>query len=201
MNFIIETLSKIPTQIPLHHTSPYTLLIAVLLSAQCTDARVNLVTPHLFKKAKTPEEMIQLPVSEISQIIHSCGFFKKKAQAIWDLSKILCDEYQGKVPASEEELIKLPGVGRKTASVVLAQAFQIPAFPVDTHIHRCAKRWGLSNGKTVEQTERDLKKIFPKSLWIDLHLQMILYARAHCPARGHKLENCPICQWIKKRDF
>lgn len=190
---ILDTLFPNPP-IPLHYTNNYTLLIAVLLSAQCTDERVNKVTKHLFAKASTPEEMILIPVEEIENIIKPCGLYKNKAKAISSLSHILIEKFQGKVPSSLEDLESLPGVGHKTASVVLAQGFSIPAFPVDTHIHRCAKRWGLSNGKNVEQTEKDLKKLFPKKTWILLHLQIIYYARAYCPAKGHNLETCPICQ-------
>lgn len=183
--------------IPLNHENSYTLLIAVLLSAQCTDERVNKVTPALFDKAKSPEEMIKLSPKEIEEIIRTCGLAPRKSQAIWELSKILIEKHQGKVPNSFEELEALPGVGHKTASVVMAQAFSVPAFPVDTHIHRCAKRWGLSNGKSVVQTERDLKKLFPKELWNDLHLQMIYFARMYCPAKKHDPTNCPICSTIK----
>ncbi len=191
---ILEELFPNP-QIPLKHKDSYTLLIAVLLSAQCTDARVNLITPKLFAKASTPKKMIRLPPEEIEEIIRPCGLSKAKSRAIWKLSQDLIEHHKGKVPASFEELEKLPGVGHKTASVVMAQAFQKPAFPVDTHIHRCAKRWGLSSGKNVKQTETDLKKLFPKNKWIKLHLQIILYARKYCPARNHK--ECPICHFIK----
>jgi endonuclease III len=180
--------------IPLKHTSPYTLLIAVLLSAQCTDARVNLITPTLFAKANTPEEMVKLSIAEIEVIIRPCGLSNTKAKAIWNLSQKILQEHDGKVPQSLDELEKLPGVGHKTASVVVSQAFHLPAFPVDTHIHRCARRWGLSKGKTVVQTEKDLKALFPKKDWNKLHLQIIYYARKYCPARGHKKENCPICK-------
>jgi len=179
--------------IPLKHNSPYTLLIAVLLSAQCTDARVNLVTPLLFEKADTPEAMIKLSYNEIQEIIRTCGLSERKAKAIKDLSQILIEQYQGNVPNTLDALEKLPGVGHKTASVVIAQAFGQDAFPVDTHIHRLAKRWGLSSAKNVEITERDLKKLFPKKDWIRLHLQMIYYARRYCPARGHEVAKCPIC--------
>jgi endonuclease-3 len=180
-------------EIPLAHTDPYTLLVAVLLSAQCTDKRVNQVTPRLFAKAATPAAMILLSVEEIQACIKPCGLSNTKARAIWNLSKIILDKHKGKVPRTFEALEELPGVGHKTASVVMAQAFNIPAFPVDTHIHRCAKRWGLSSGKNVVQTERDLKRLFPKSSWNKLHLQIILYARAYCPAVAHKLGECPIC--------
>lgn len=183
-------------KIPLQHSSPYTLLIAVLLSAQCTDARVNQITPKLFAKAHTPEEMIQLSPEEIEAIIRPCGLSRVKARAIWRLSEKILNEHQGQVPSNLADLEALPGVGHKTASVVLIQAFHKSAFPVDTHIHRCAKRWGLSNGKSVEQTERDLKKLFPKKTWSRVHLQIIYYARRFCPARGHQKEHCPICQQL-----
>lgn len=180
--------------IPLHHHDAYTLLIAVLLSAQCTDARVNLVTPLLFKKAKTPQQMICLEVKEIEEIIRPCGLGPKKSRAIKELSEMIIERHDGKVPSSFEELEELPGVGHKTASVVMSQAFGEPAFPVDTHIHRCAKRWGLSSGKSVEKTEEDLKRLFPRSSWNRLHLQMIYFAREYCPARNHDAEKCPICR-------
>jgi endonuclease III len=185
-------------EIPLQHTDPYTLLIAVLLSAQSTDSRVNQVTPVLFAKASSPEEMVQLSQEEIRTVIRSCGLSPTKSRAIWQLSKQLIEKHHGKVPKSFEELEDLPGVGHKTASVVMSQAFGIPAFPVDTHIHRCAKRWKLSSGKNVKQTEADLKKLFPKKDWNRLHLQMILFARKYCPARGHK-DSCPICHEIRER--
>lgn len=180
--------------IPLHYKDAYTLLIAVLLSAQCTDARVNLVTPHLFAKADTPQKMAQLSVAEIQEIIRTCGLSTRKAPAIRKLSEILLEKHGGKVPESFEELEELPGVGHKTASVIMAQAFHVPAFPVDTHIHRCAKRWGLSSGKTVVETEQDLKKAFPKALWNKLHLQIIYFARQYCTAKAHKEALCPICK-------
>ena len=181
--------------IPLEHNNPYTLLIAVLLSAQCTDARVNTVTPLLFKKASTPEKMILLPVSTIEDIIRPCGLAPKKSKAISELSRIIIEEHGGKVPCSFEALEELPGVGHKTASVVMSQAFNEPAFPVDTHIHRCARRWGLSDGKNVKKTEADLKKIFDKSDWNRLHLQIIYFAREYCQARKHVVKDCPICSW------
>lgn len=180
-------------EVPLNHTDPYTLLIAVLLSAQCTDVRVNSVTPHLFAIASDPYAMILLSPQEIEEIIRPCGLYRTKAKAIWNLSKKLIEKYEGKVPSSLEELESLPGVGHKTASVVMAQAFHKPAFPVDTHIHRCAKRWGLSQGKTVAQIEEDLKKLFPKKSWNKLHLQIIYFARQYCPARAHQANLCPIC--------
>lgn len=182
--------------IPLKHVDKYTLLIAVLLSAQCTDARVNIITPLLFEKASTPQEMIKLSVTEIEEIIRPCGLGPRKARAIWELSKILIDKHQSEVPNTFEDLENLPGVGHKTASVVMAQGFGLPAFPVDTHIHRCAKRWGLSTGKNVEKTEADLKQLFPKKDWIRLHLQIIYFAREFCPARQHNLETCPICSCL-----
>lgn len=177
----------------LHHSSIYTLLIAVLLSARATDKKVNEITPILFKKANTPEKMIKLTIPEIEQLIRHIGLYKTKAKAIWNLSKILIEKYHGHVPKTFEELEELPGVGHKTASVVMAQGFHIPAFPVDTHIHRLAKRWGLSSGKNVKQTEKDLKELFPKKDWIKIHLQIILFGRTYCPARGHNKEKCPIC--------
>jgi endonuclease-3 len=183
-------------EIPLAHEDPYTLLIAVLLSAQCTDARVNLVTSILFAKAATPKEMVTLSIAEIAAIIRPCGLSNTKAKAIWNLSKILLEKYRGKVPCSFSALESLPGVGHKTASVVMVHAFHKPAFPVDTHIHRLAKRWGLSSGKNVVQTEKDLKALFPKKSWNKLHLQIIYFARKYCKARGHKKESCPICSKI-----
>lgn len=179
--------------VPLKHKDSYTLLIAVLLSAQCTDARVNVITPRLFEKASDPMAMVKLSVNEIEAIIRPCGLAPRKAKAILGLSHILLEKYSGQVPNTFEELEELPGVGHKTASVVMAQAFQQPAFPVDTHIHRCAKRWGLSQGKTVEQTERDLKNLFPKNSWTRLHLQIIYFAREFCQAKKHDAKLCPIC--------
>lgn len=182
--------------IPLKHTSHYTLLIAVLLSAQCTDKKVNEVTPKLFAKAKTAEQMTKLSTAQIQSIIRPCGLAPTKAKAIKKLSEILVKDYGGEIPRTIEELETLPGVGHKTASVIAIQALNIPAFPVDTHIHRCAKRWGLSNGKNVKQTEKDLMKLFPKSSWEKLHLQIIYYARQYCPAKKHKVEDCPICNTL-----
>lgn len=198
--FVQKTLQHLfpHPSIPLHHTSSYTLLIAVILSAQCTDARVNLVTPALFAKAKTPRAMVKLSLGEIEKLIHSCGFYKNKAKAIRNLSLQLIEKHGGKVPSTFEELEALPGVGHKTASVVMCQAFHKAAFPIDTHIHRCAKRWGLSTGKNVKQTEKDLKSLFPKRSWIKLHLQIIHYARKYCPARGHKKPECPICHGLDR---
>ena len=184
--------------IPLRHRDPFTLLVAVLLSAQTTDARVNLVTPALFARADTPEKMAKLSVQEIHDLIRTCGLAPAKAKALAGLSKILVEKHGGKVPRTFEELEALPGVGHKTASVVMAQAFGIPAFPVDTHIHRLAQRWGLSDGSSVERTERDLKKIFPEDAWIRLHLQIILFGREHCPALRHDASRCPICSWAAK---
>ena len=184
------------TPIPLKHKDPFTLLIAVLLSAQCTDKRVNEVTPALFAKADTPEKMQHLSPEEIAEIIKPCGLTNTKSKAIQSLSKILCEKHISQVPETFADLEALPGVGHKTASVVMSQAFGHPAFPVDTHIHRCAQRWGLSNGKNVVKTEEDLKKAFPKKLWNKLHLQIIYYARKFCPARGHITENCPICKEV-----
>lgn len=189
---ILDTLFPNP-EIPLAHTSPYTLLIAVLLSAQCTDARVNQVTPLLFAKAATPDAMLFLSIPEIAAIIRPCGLSNVKAKAIWNLSKILLEKHNGKVPASFASLEELPGVGHKTASVVMSQAFHKSAFPVDTHIHRCAKRWGLSSGKNVVETEKDLKRLIPKPLWNKVHLQIIYFARTYCPAKGHDPNRCPIC--------
>jgi endonuclease-3 len=179
--------------IPLQHKDPYTLLIAVLLSARCTDARVNQITPHLFALADTPKKMVQLTPKEIQAIIRPCGLSPSKSQAIWKLSKQLIEEHKGLVPPSFEKLEQLPGIGHKSASVIMSQAFHTPAFPVDTHIHRCAKRWGLSSGTSVTQTERDLKQLFPKKHWNKLHLQIIHFARAYCPARGHHPNKCPLC--------
>ncbi len=181
------------TPIPLDHKDPYTLLVAVLLSAQCTDARVNKVTPFLFEKADNPTEMIKLEVETIKGIIRPCGLSPRKSQAIWDLSNIILDKHDGKVPETFEDLEALPGVGHKTASVVMAQAFGVPAFPVDTHIHRLAHRWALSTGKNVDKTEADLKKLFPRETWNKLHLQIIFFGREYCPARGHDPKVCPIC--------
>lgn len=182
------------TPIPLDHRDPFTLLVAVLLSAQCTDARVNTVTPALFTLAATPEEMAEVPVEAIRDIIRPCGLSPRKSQAIRDLSQILVDRHGGRVPADFDALEALPGVGHKTASVVMAQAFGVPAFPVDTHIHRIAKRWKLTEGRNVEQTERDLKKLFPRDRWNALHLRIIFYGRAHCTARGCDGRRCLLCR-------
>lgn len=187
------------TPIPLVHKDAYSLLIAVLLSAQCTDKRVNQVTPALFAKAETPLQMTQLKPEQIKTIIRPCGLSGRKSAAIYNLSHILIDKHNSEVPQSFEDLEALPGVGHKTASVVMSQVFNVPAFPVDTHIHRLAYRWVLSNGKNVVQTEKDLKRLFPKDKWNKLHLQMIFYGREYCPARGHKTEKCPICQKYERR--
>jgi endonuclease-3 len=189
---ILDTLFPNPT-IPLKHKDPYTLLIAVLLSAQCTDERVNQITPKLFTLADTPQKMARLDPKKIEIIIRPCGLGPTKSRAIQKLSEDLIIKHQGLVPASFDALEELPGVGHKTASVVMAQAFNIPAFPVDTHILRCAHRWKLSKGKTPEQVESDLKMLFPKSTWIKRHLQIIYFARTYCPARGHNQKSCPIC--------
>jgi len=188
--YVIEELEKLypETPIPLNHSDAYTLLIAVLLSAQCTDERVNQITPKLFSKASTPSEMILLSVDEIREIIKPCGLSPRKSQAIFDLSHIILDKHQGEVPQTFEDLEAMPGVGHKTASVVMSQAFGFPAFPVDTHIHRLMTRWGLTSGKNVEETERDAKKLFREELWNKLHLQIIFYGREYSPARSPKLE-------------
>lgn len=187
--------------IPLRHEDPFTLLVAVLLSAQCTDARVNQVTPGLFAKAANAESMAQLPVRSILASIQSCGLAPTKANNLHRLAQTLVTQHAGRVPESFKALEALPGVGHKTASVVMSQGFGHPAFPVDTHIHRLASRWGLSNGRSVEQTERDLKRLYPQDAWNRLHLQMIYFGRAQCPARGHDLAHCEICSWAatKKR--
>ena len=181
------------TPVPLDHHDSYTLLIAVLLSAQCTDERVNKITPFLFAEADTPFAMAELDVDFIRSIIRPCGLSPRKSKAISELSKILIEKYAGEVPQSFEALGELPGVGHKTASVVMAQAFGVPAFPVDTHIHRLAHRWCLSTGKNVEKTEKDLKRLFPKETWNKLHLQIIFFGREYCPARAHDMKTCPIC--------
>lgn len=188
--YIVEELERLypETPIPLDHNDAYTLLIAVLLSAQCTDERVNKITPILFKRANNPYDMIKLSVDEIREIIRPCGLSPRKSQAIFDLSHLLINEHGGEVPASFEALERLPGVGHKTASVVMSQAFGVPAFPVDTHIHRLLTRWGITNGKNVEQTEKDAKKLFPRELWNKLHLQIIFYGREYSPARSPKKE-------------
>ena len=194
--YLLEKLDELfpDPPIPLDHSDTYTLLIAVLLSAQCTDIRVNQVTPLLFKRANTPVKMAKLTVSEIEEIIRPCGLAPRKSKAIFDLSKIILKKHGGCVPESFEALEELPGVGHKTASVVMSQAFGHPAFPVDTHIHRLAQQWGLTNGKSVVQTEKDLKRIFPKEKWNDLHIQIILYGRKYCQARKCDGMSCQFCQ-------
>ncbi len=200
---IIRILEEIYPEVPvpLEHYDPYTLLIAVLLSAQCTDERVNKITPLLFAQADNPYDMIKLSIEEIKQIIRPCGLSPMKSKAIWNLSKIIIEEHDGKVPQNFKDLEALPGVGHKTASVVMSQAFGEPAFPVDTHIHRLMYRWGLSNGKNVEQTEKDAKRLFPKEKWNKLHLQIIFYGREYCPARGFILDKCPITQKFGRKSF
>ena len=185
--------------IPLHHQDPYTLLVAVVLSAQCTDKKVNEIAPLLFRKARTPGQMVKLRVDEIEDIIRPCGLAPAKAKGIHGLSEILLEKYDGEVPDSIMALEALPSVGHKTASVVMVQAFGVPAFPVDTHIHRLAWRWTLSNGRNVEHTEADLKKLYPREKWADLHLQMIYFGREYCPAKCHDPRKCPICSVIGRR--
>jgi endonuclease-3 len=189
-NYIVTELEKLypETPVPLDHSDAYTLLIAVLLSAQCTDIRVNLVTPALFRLANNPFDMVKLRVEQIKEIIRPCGLSPRKSQAIFDLSQILIDKYQGEVPNEMHLLEELPGVGHKTASVVMSQAFGVPAFPVDTHIHRLLTRWGITSGKNVVVTEADAKKVFPRQLWNKLHLQIIFYGRVYSPARSPRLE-------------
>jgi len=198
VDFIIHQLESLypNPEIPLDHKDAYTMLISVLLSAQCTDKRVNLTTPHLFKKADTPQKMIKLSVKEIEDIVRPCGLAPAKSKAIHRLSEILLEKHKGEVPDTFEDLEHLPGVGHKTASVIMTQVFGKPAFPVDTHIHRLMHRWKLSNGKSVEQTERDAKRLFPENLWSKLHLQIIYFGREYCPARGHDVKRCPICSKI-----
>src|SRR5262245_41685965 len=195
---ILDELYPVPP-IPLAHQDSITLLVAVVLSAQCTDARVNAITPALFARARTPEAMGALTVRDIDRIVRPCGLSPTKAKNIRALSRLIVERHGGRVPDTFEELEALPGVGHKTASVVLAQAFGKPAFPVDTHIHRLAARWGLSTGRSVEHTERDLKRLFPESAWGDVHLQFIYFGRGHCPARGHDAAGCPICSWAAPR--
>ncbi len=197
---IIRILDKLypTTPIPLIHKDPFTLLVSVVLSAQCTDERVNKTTPILFNKADTPEKMLKMSVKQIEKIIRPCGLSPQKSKAIKGLSVLLVKKHNSEVPQNFLELEKLPGVGHKTASVVMSQAFGYPAFPVDTHIHRLAWRWGLSTGKNVEKTEKDLKRLFPEEKWNKLHLQIIFYGREFCPARGHKLESCIICSKFRR---
>lgn len=198
-NMLEELYPEIP--VPLDHETPFQLLIAVLMSAQTTDLKVNQVTPELFRQGPTPEKMASLEVAHIQSMIREVGLAPTKAKNIKRLSELLLERHDGEIPNTFEELEDLPGVGHKTAGVVLAQAFGIPAFPIDTHIHRLAARWGLSNGRNVEQTEKDLKAVFPKNSWNDLHLQIIFFGREYCPARYHDLSQCPICSWAatKKR--
>ena len=198
IKFIGEKLDELfpNPPIPLDHKDAYTMLVAVVLSAQCTDIRVNQVTKVLFKKADTPKKMVKLGIDNIAEIIKPCGFFNTKSVNIYNLSKALVEKFGSEVPRTFEELEALPGVGHKTASVVMSHIFKIPAFPVDTHIHRLAERWGLSDGSSVEQTEKDLKKVFPESEWEKRHLQIIYFGRTYCKARGHKPENCPICSVV-----
>ena len=195
-DFVLSRLRELypDPPIPLDHSDPYTLLVAVLLSAQCTDERVNQVTPGLFERARTPQAMVEIAVEEIRQIIRPCGLSPQKSKAIAGLSRILIEEHRGEVPEDIEALERLPGVGHKTASVVMAQAFGIPSFPVDTHIHRLSQRWGLTSGKNVVQTERDLRRLFPEESWNRRHLQMIFYGREFCTARGCDGRVCEICR-------
>jgi endonuclease-3 len=188
-------------EVPLHHKDAYTLLISVLLSAQCTDERVNKTTPSLFKLADNPFDMVKLSVEEIREIIKPCGLSPMKSKGIHGLSKILIEKYNGEVPNTFEALEELPAVGHKTASVVMTQWFGIPAFPVDTHIHRLAYRWGLTTGKNVEQTEKDLKRLIPEDKWNKVHLQIIYFGREFCPARGHNLQACPICSKYMRKEL
>lgn len=201
VQFVIDTLNKLYPQIPipLDHKDPYTLLIAVLLSAQSTDVRVNQITPLLFERADNPYDMIKLSVNEIREIIKPVGLSPMKSKGIYGLSKIIIEKHNGMVPKNYDDLEALPAVGHKTAAVVLSQAFGIPAFPVDTHIHRLMYRWNLSNGKNVKQTEKDAKRLFPKSLWNDLHLQIIWYGREYSPARGWKLDKDIITQTVGRK--
>ena len=201
--FVSATLAELypTTSIPLDHQDPYTLLVAVLLSAQCTDKKVNEISPLLFAKARTPQEMVKLSVEEIQDIIRPCGLSPMKSKGIHGLSRIILEEHGGNVPQDMAALERMPGVGHKTASVVMVQAFGVPAFPVDTHIHRLAWRWGLSTGKSVEQTEADLKKLFPKEEWADLHLRIIYFGREYCPAKGHDPVKCPICSVVGRKSL
>jgi endonuclease-3 len=199
-NYVAKNLAKLypETPIPLDHTDAFTLLIAVVLSAQCTDKKVNEVTPSLFRLASTPQQMALLKVEQVYQVIRQLGLAPQKSKALVGLAKMIMEKHQGHVPRTFEELEELPGVGHKTASVVMAQAFGVPAFPVDTHIHRLAKRWKLSVGKSVEQVECDLKKVFPEKDWNKLHLRIIFYGREYCTARGCDGKTCPICSELRK---
>jgi endonuclease III len=203
VNDILKTLDKLypKPEVPLHHKDAYTLLISVLLSAQCTDERVNKTTPALFKLADNPYDMVKLSVEEIREIIKPCGLSPMKSKGIYGLSKILIEKHKGKVPGTFEDLEELPAVGHKTASVVMTQWFGKSAFPVDTHIHRLAYRWGLTNGKNVEQTEKDLKRLIPEEKWNKVHLQIIYFGREYCPARGHVWSECPICRKHSRADL
>ena len=202
VKFVLKILEKLYPNppIPLLHKDDYTLLVSVLLSAQCTDERVNKITPLLFAKADTPQKMVKLKAEEIKEIIKPCGLSPAKSKAIHGLSKLLIENHMGKVPNTLEELEKLPGVGHKTASVIMCQVFGVAAFPVDTHIHRLIYRWGLSTGKNVTQTEADCKRLFPIEKWNKLHLQIIYFGREYCPARGHNALNCPICSKIGRKE-
>lgn len=199
--FILSKLNELfpETPVPLQHKDAYTLLVAVVLSAQCTDERVNQITPKLFARADNAYDMVKVPVQEIHDIIKPCGLAPMKSKGIHGLSEMIVTKHHGQVPSTFAELEAMPGVGHKTASVVMSQAFGFPAFPVDTHIHRLAWRWGLTNGKSVEQTERDLKRIFPENTWNKLHLQIIYFGRKYCPARGHDREKCPICSVVGRK--
>lgn len=203
VKFIINTLEDLypKVEVPLNHKDPYTLLIAVLLSAQSTDAGVNKITPKLFAKADNPYDMIKMSIEEIREIIRPVGLSPMKSKGIYGLSKILIKKHNGKVPKNLKDLEELPAVGHKTASVVISQAFSIPAFPVDTHIHRLMFRWGLSTGKSVKKTEEDAKRIFPKNLWNKLHIQIIYYGREFCPARGWNFKNDVITQKIGRKSI
>jgi len=203
VEYIIKSLEGLypKTPIPLNHKDPYTLLIAVLLSAQCTDERVNKITPKLFKAADSPEKMIKLSINKIEDIIRPCGLSPMKSKGIYGLSKMIIEKHNGKVPNNFNDLEAFPGVGHKTASVVMSQAFGLPAFPVDTHIHRLMYRWGLTNGKNVQTTEKDAKRLFPKKLWNKLHLQIIYYGREYCPARGWDINNDIISKKVGRKSI
>ena len=203
VKYLIKELENLfpEVPVPLNHKDPYTLLIAVLLSAQCTDERVNQITPNLFKKADNPYDMIDLTIEEIKEIIRPCGLSPMKSKGIYGLSKIIIEKHNGLVPKTFEDLEELPGVGHKTASVVMSQAFGFPAFPVDTHIHRLMYRWGLSNGSNVKQTEKDAKRIFPQENWNKLHLQIIFYARKYSPARGWDINKDIITKKIGRKSI
>ena len=203
VSFVVAKLEELypTTPIPLDHKDPYTLLIAVILSAQCTDVRVNKITPLLFKLADNPYDMVKLSLEMIKEVIRPCGLSPMKSKGIHGLSHILIDKHNGQVPQSFEDLEELPAVGHKTASVVMSQAFGVPAFPVDTHIHRLLYRWSLTNGKNVVQTEKDAKRLFDEAIWNRLHLQIIFFGREYCPARGHIAETCPICSVVGRKSL